>query len=99
MHAEPSGVPDLAFEPVDDGFPVFGMILIGAIEQKRLPPIHPRRGVPGRMGSFESSEDIAVRMILVPRNMLSNSDHDEADGCRYQSPSHRAGRSQGWRVP
>ena len=34
VHAEPSGVPDLALEAVDDGLPVFGMILVGAVSER-----------------------------------------------------------------
>ena len=35
VHAEPSGVPDLALVAVDDGLPVFGMILVGAASVRR----------------------------------------------------------------
>ena len=55
--AEPSGVPDLELEPADDGLPVFGMILVRAVEQKRLSPVHPRCRVLGRTGGLESAED------------------------------------------
>ena len=86
MHAEPSGVPDLAIEAVDDGFPVFGMILVGAVEQKRLSAVHPPRCVPGRTRRLESAEYLSVRVVLVPRNMLSNPNHDKTDRRGDKSP-------------
>ena len=86
VHAEPSGVPDLALEAVDDGLPVFGMILVGAVEQKRLSAVTPPRRVPGRTRRLESAEYLSVRVVFVPCNMLSNPNHDKTDRRGDQSP-------------
>ena len=86
VHAEPSGVPDLALEAVDDGLPVFGMILVGAVEQKRLSAVPVPRRVPGRTRRLESAESLSVRVVFVPSNMLSNPNHDKTDRRGDQSP-------------